>query len=106
MSVALVMQDRRNAKRLVWQMPVSITTLSRPERACVTRDVSATGMLLDSEVPFALGEEVTVTFHVGKGPSSATGYVVRVARAADNGQMANVTAVRFESPVGKLSAPN
>src|SRR4051794_22774251 len=102
MSVALVMQDRRNAKRHNRQMPVSITTLSRPERACITRDVSATGMLLDSELPFALGEEVTVTF----GASTTTAYVVRVARTAEAGSPANLTAVRFERPLGALDQMN
>lgn len=112
MSVALVMQDRRQSPRLSYQLPVSITSLSRYERSCMSRDISVHGMLIDSDADsaFALGEEVTVTFpsprgKSGSGMMTATGMVVRIARQhASDDSLPNVTAIRFDRPVEALAA--
>lgn len=104
------MQDRRQSPRLNYQLPVSITSLSRYERSCVSRDISVHGMLIDSDADsaFALGEEVTVTFPSPRGKSgmmTATGMVVRIARQHESDDtLPNVTAIRFDRAVDALAA--
>jgi len=86
MGIALVMQDRRESKRLALQVPVEING----ERPGLSRDISATGMLFHSEHGFVVGEKITVAFRVG---TKADRAVATVIRSEDQ-----VTAVRFERP--------
>jgi hypothetical protein len=85
MGIALVMQDRRESKRLALQVPVEIDG-----HAGFSRDLSATGMLFHSDRGFAVGEKITVAFRIGSKADRAVAQVVR-----SDGQ---VTAVRFERP--------
>ena len=86
MGMALVMQDRRNSKRLALQVPVDING-GRPG---MTRDISATGMLFYSDQAFAVGDQITVAFRVGQREDRTTATVVR--------SDAQETAVRFDRP--------
>ncbi len=86
MGVALIMQDRRESKRLALQVPVEING----ERPGLSRDISATGMLFHSTDRYAVGEQITVAFRVGNKSDRATAIVVRSDEL--------VTAVRFERP--------
>jgi len=91
MGIALVMQDRRDAKRLALNVPVEING----QRPGLTRDISATGMRFQSEQTFEVGEAITVEFRVGGKPDRATGTVVRSSERE--------TAVRFDRPSSVLA---
>jgi hypothetical protein len=91
MGISLVMQDRRESKRLSLQVPVSING----ERPGLSRDISATGMLFHSESGFVVGEQITVAFRIGGTQDLATGIVVR----SDD----QITAVRFDRPSAALA---
>lgn len=98
MGIALVMQDRRESKRLSLQVPVSISSPVGSEVPGLTRDISATGMLFHSTQDFAVGDQITVAFRIGGTQDLAVAHVVR----CDD----HVTAVRFERPSAALSTMN
>ena len=86
MGMALVMQDRRESKRLSLRVPVDINGGSPG----MTRDISATGMLFHSEQAFAVGDQITVAFRIGHKAEQQAATVVR----SDDLE----TAVRFDRP--------
>ena len=92
MATALVMQDRRDSKRLALQIPVEINGVG----PALSRDISATGMLFHSEHAFRVGEKITVAFRIGTKSDQAVGKVIR----SDD----HVTAVRFDRPSPAVAA--
>lgn len=91
MGIALVMQDRRESKRLALQVPVEID--GQPG---LSRDLSATGMLFHADRGFEVGQQITVAFRIGNKEDRTVGHVVR-----SDGQ---ITAIRFERPSPALLA--
>ncbi|MGE0545746.1 MAG: PilZ domain-containing protein [Kofleriaceae bacterium] len=92
------MTERRWSQRHEIQVPVNVSTNVRRDRVGVIRDVSSTGMLFHSLSKFAVGEQLTLNFHVGQGAATAT--VVRAACDANPENMFRfLTAVRFDKPV-------
>jgi hypothetical protein len=99
--------DRRSAGRHSIQVPVNISTAVRRNRVGMIRDVSASGVLFHSRSQFALGERVTIEFHVASGERGETsGEVVRASTdARDDALFRVLTAVKFDIPLDELPRP-
>jgi hypothetical protein len=78
---------------------VNVNTDTRKNRAGMTRDVSATGLLFHSRSAFAIGERVMLTFRTPHKVTSTTGHVVRSAPINSNeSPFTHATAVEFDVP--------
>lgn len=70
-------QERREATRHAASLPAQIETDSGRYTVAVTRDVSATGLLVHSHHPLEVGSSVTVYVAVAGEQYAVTGKVVR-----------------------------
>ena len=95
------MQDRRQFTRHPIYVAVSISSEDNTDRAGISRDISAGGLLFHSSTRFAVGEYVEVRFRIARADDArATGQVVRASRDPDAETVfRNITAVAFAFPV-------
>lgn len=71
-------KDRRRAERTPAVLAVAIDTADKQNRHGVTRDLSATGLLVVTPSTFKLGDRVEVRVHAGGDGLSAVGHVARI----------------------------
>lgn len=73
-----VRKDRRRAERTPAVLAVAIDTPEKQNRHGVTRDLSATGLLVVTPSAFKLGDRVAVKVHAAGDGMAAIGHVARV----------------------------
>ncbi len=85
--------------------------MERKERAGITRNVSAGGVLFHSASRFALGQHLELRFRAPltapthmRSEIQLTGTVVRVATDARDTAFRHLTAVKFDEPTPTLTA--
>ena len=95
------MRNRRRFERRWLEMPVSISTSDRRDRAGMIRDMSESGILIHSVSELAVGERVVLVFRVGRDrSSSASGRVVRVyCDTSGDNILRFFAAVQFDAPL-------
>ncbi len=102
--------DRRIAMRHGAMTALSICDAEKPNRAAVTVNVSASGMLFRSQEPIALGTELELSFpnpRVDGDPIQVSGTVVREAGHLDfrDTLFPHLAAVRFDAPLAPSDLP-
>lgn len=98
-------QERRRDRRMPRSFGVEFAGTGPMRRVGITRDASATGILVNTLNRFALGEDVLVTIHSSPETTTrARAKIVRVepVRADARYPWRYVTAARFEEPVWEL----
>jgi hypothetical protein len=99
------MDERRQFHRHAVHVAISIDAEDRKDRAGITRDLGAGGLLFHSSSRFAVGDTVDLRFQIPRATEArATGKVVRVVRDPETNLFANITAVAFAHPVPELDA--
>jgi hypothetical protein len=97
--------ERRRERRLPRHFGVEFAVSGRKRRLGITRDASATGVLVNTLNRFALGEEVFLTIH--SSPQTTSRVRAKIVRVEPMGVDARypwryATAARFEEPVWEL----
>lgn len=78
MGSSSVRQDRRVKPRTPAVLAVALESDSKPARHGVTRDLSATGLLIVTPSHFAKGDRLKIKLHAGAGGVDVVGHVARV----------------------------
>lgn len=97
-------EERRAHERKSLRTPIGIDAESRKDRAGITRNMSASGVLFHSPSRFSIGEELELYFRSRDGGEQRyTGRVVRTGTDPDvHTIFPHVTAVAFDEPVDHI----
>ena len=98
--------NRRAFRRRQLYAAVGIDSAERKDRAGVTRNISAGGVLFHSPSQFRLGEELELRIRSPIGTAldrRVKGVVVRVATDTPDTAFPHLTAVAFQEPLEELA---
>ena len=99
------MPERRKFERRAFDLPVSVSTDTRKDRAGMAHDLSPSGLSFRSRSRYALGEVVVLMFRM---PTNVlkftTGRVVRAVVQDGANLFPHFTAVQFDAPDLELAS--